>query len=69
MAQWIELQLVNQKVTDSIPVQGTCLGCGPGAQLGCTRGNQLKFLSHIDVSLTHQCFSTSLSPSLLLSLK
>ena len=30
VAQWIELQPVNQKVASSIPSQGTCLGCGPG---------------------------------------
>ena len=34
MAQW----LVNQKVSSSIPRQGTCLSCGPGPQLGaCER--------------------------------
>ena len=26
-----------QKVTDSIPGQGTCLGCGFGSWLGCIR--------------------------------
>ena len=30
VAQWIEP--VNQRVTSSIPSQGTCLGCGPGPQ-------------------------------------
>ena len=30
VAQWIECQPVNQRVTGSIPSQGTCLGCGPG---------------------------------------
>ena len=29
VAQWIEHGLVNQRVTDSIPSQGTCLGVGP----------------------------------------
>ena len=33
----------------------------------CTGGNQSMLLSHIDVSLSHQCFSPSLSPSLPLS--
>ena len=43
-AQWIES--VNQRVADWIPSQGTCLGCGPGPQLGSTRGNHtLMFLS------------------------
>ena len=32
VAQWIECQPVNQRVTSSIPSQGTCLGCGPGPQ-------------------------------------
>ena len=33
----------NWKVSGSIPSQGTCLGCGPGPQLGRARGNQLMF--------------------------
>ena len=57
VAQWIEHQPVNQRVTGSIPSQGTCLGCGPGLRYGaCERQ------PHSDVSL-------SLSPSLPLSLK
>ena len=32
VAQWIERQPVNQKVTSSIPSQVTCLGCGPESQ-------------------------------------
>ena len=45
VAQWIEHQPVNQKVTSLIPGQGTCLGCRSGLQLQtCKR--QL-----IDVSL------------------
>ena len=32
VAQWIECPYVNQRVTGSIPSQGTCLGCWPGAQ-------------------------------------
>ena len=32
VAQWIERGPVNQKVTGSIPTQGTCLGCRPGPQ-------------------------------------
>ena len=32
VAQWIERQPVNQRITGSIPSQGTCLGCRPGTQ-------------------------------------
>ena len=32
VAQWTEGQPVNQRVTSSIPSQGTCVGCGPGSQ-------------------------------------
>ena len=46
VAQWIECQPVNQRVTGSIPSQGTCLGCRPGPQYGvCERQPD------IDVSL------------------
>ena len=34
VAQWIERQPANQRVTGSIPSQGTGLGCGPGPQYG-----------------------------------
>ena len=47
MAQWTEYRPVNQKVTGLIPSQGTCLGFGPGPQLGAFE-RQL-----IDVSLAH----------------
>ena len=30
VAQWIECQPVNQRVTSSIPNQGTCLACREG---------------------------------------
>ena len=64
VAQWNESWPVDGKVTGLIPSQGTCLGCGPGPQSGaCERQ------PHTDVSLTHQCFSPSLSPSFPLSLK
>ena len=46
MAQWIEHQPVNQKVSGSIPSQSTCLGCRPGPQLEACK-SQL-----IDVSLS-----------------
>ena len=32
VAQWIELWTMNQRLAGSIPSQGTCLGCGPGAR-------------------------------------
>ena len=38
MAQWIEHWPVNQRIASSIPSQGTCLGCGPGPQLGTGEG-------------------------------
>ena len=63
VAQWTLCWPTDQKVAGSIPGQGTCLGGGPGPQLGtCKR-------QPIDVSLTHRCFSPSLSPSLIFSLK
>ena len=58
MAQWVECQPVSQRVAGSIPSQGTCLGCGPGPQV-----------VGMQEATTHWCFSLSLSPSLLLSLK
>ena len=46
VAQWIECRPVNQRVSCSIPSQGTCLGCRLGPQMGCMRGNHiLMFLS------------------------
>ena len=32
VAQWIECQPENRKVTGWIPSRGTCLGCGPSPQ-------------------------------------
>ena len=32
VAQWTEHGPVNQRVSGSIPSQGTCLGCGLGSQ-------------------------------------
>ena len=46
IAQWTEHGPANQRVTGSIPSQRTCLGCGPGSQLGA-RGGQ----AHTDVPL------------------
>ena len=65
VAKWTECRPVNRKVTDSFPSQSTSLGCGPDPQLGvCER--QL-----INGSLAHlaQCISSSLPPSIPLSLK
>ena len=63
VAQRIENQPVNQNITDLILLQVTCLGCGPGPHLGaCER-------LLIVVCPAYQCFSSSLSPFLPLSLK
>ena len=62
-AQWIEHWPVDQKVAGSIATQVTCLGCRPDSQLGvCERPT-------MNISLTHWCFSPSLSLSHFLSLK
>ena len=45
-SQWIECWPANQRVASSIPSQGTCLGCGPGHQLGVCKRQP-----HTDVSL------------------
>ena len=34
VAQWIERWPANEKVSQLIPSQGTCLDCGPGPWLG-----------------------------------
>ena len=63
VAQWVGCCPTKLKVAGLIPSQGTCLGCGPGPLLEvCTR--QL-----VDVSLAHQCFAPSVSPSFPLTLK
>ena len=52
VARWVGRHPVDQKVTGSIPGQCTCLGCGPGPQIGGrggrggVGGNQSIFLSH-----------------------
>ena len=46
VAQWIEYWPANQRVTSLIPSQGTCLGYGPGPQLGAYERQP-----HNDVSL------------------
>ena len=50
------------KVAGSMPSQSTCLGCRFSPWSGCMRGNQLMYLSYINISVP-------LSPSLPLSLK
>ena len=45
VAQWTERWPMKQEVTGLIPSQGTCLGCGPGPQLGACKRQP------IDVSL------------------
>ena len=46
VVQWVECQPVSQRVTGSIPSEGTCLGFRPGPQYRvCERQ------PHIDVSL------------------
>ena len=42
VAQWIERRPANQRVAGSIPSQGTCLGCGPGPQLGAVSYTHLR---------------------------
>ena len=53
----------NQRVAGLIPSQGSCLGCGPGHQLGAYEKQP------INVCLAHWCFSLSLSLSFPHSLK
>ena len=57
LTQWIECWPANQRVTGSIPSQGTCLGCRPRSPVEGTWE-----------ATTHWCFSPSLSPSLSLSI-
>ena len=63
VTQWNERWPVNPRVVSLIPCQGTCLGFWPGPQLGARKREPM------DASLTHRCFSPSLSASLSLSLK
>ena len=51
VAQWIEPRPVNQRVAGSISGRGTCVVVGQVPSWGHERGNQLMFLSPIDVSL------------------
>ena len=58
VAQWFGHCPTKQKVTGSIPGQGTCIGYRPGPGWGVCMGDA-----------THQCVSLSHSPSFPLSLK
>ena len=69
VAQWIEHRPVNQKVTGSIPSQGTCLGCGLVPQLkACKRQPRALPLAH-SMSPTLMFLSLSFSLSSPLSKK
>ena len=57
VAQWNVHWPANQRVVGLILSQGTCLGCGPGPQLGVCETQPT------EVSLTLRCFSPSFSPS------
>ena len=52
VTQWIECWTAKQRVAGLIPSQSTCLGCGPGPQLGAWERQP------IDVSLTHPLLGT-----------
>ena len=52
VAQWIERQPANQKVTGSIPSQGTCLGFGPGPQYGEIQEAANRRISHPSMFLS-----------------
>ena len=51
VGQWFKHQPVNQKVTSSIPSQGTCPGCEVPSW-GCAKGNQQTPLAPIFLSLS-----------------
>ena len=51
VAQWTEHHPANQKVAGLIPGQGTCLGCGPGPQLGACESQLIDISLPIHVSL------------------
>ena len=56
IAQWIERRPANQKVSGSIPSQGTCLGCRPGPWWGARKKQP-----HTDVSLPLPSLSSPVS--------
>ena len=55
VAQWSECWPVSQRLTSSIPSQGTCLGSGPGPQQGLHKRQP-----HTDVSIPLSLLSLSL---------
>ena len=63
MAQLVGHHSANQRATSSIPGWGTRLGCRSVPGQGAYKKQRT------DVSFSHQCFSFSLYPSFLLSLK
>ena len=63
VAQLVEHHPTKWGVSSSIPIQGTCLGCGPIPSWDNARSNWWM------LSLTHWYFLPSLYPSLPLSLK
>ena len=66
VAQLVGRRTANREVESSITSQVTCLSCWLGPQSGCI---QEATNQSIKVSLSHQCFFPSLSPSLPLSLE
>ena len=52
VAQWTERQPVNCKAAGSIPSQYTCLGHGPGRQLGVCERQPSIFPTSIFLSLS-----------------
>ena len=53
VVQRVERQPVNQRVSSSIPSQGTCLGCGPGqiSSRGHVKGNHTLMFFFLSPSL------------------
>lgn len=51
MAQFVGHHTAEQKVASLIPAQVHAWAMGPNEVGACARGNQLIFLSHIDVSV------------------
>ena len=60
MAPWIEHQPENQRVTSSIPGQGTWLGCGPGQapSEGRVRSNHTLMFLSLSFSFPSACSKT-----------
>ena len=52
VAQWTEPQPANQRVTGSIPSQGTGLGCGQGSLVGGAQEATNGYFSHTMIFLS-----------------